>query len=149
MDNNLDPWNFHNTDKRLLSPDGQHKLVYYDLNEIAMGAPLGGPCFLEGDSKKIKINDWCGGPPVWNHEGRSFAIPIWTRTFLEGTIQKIGIVDLENLELKIFGKTFRVLDLQSFEKNRVQGYDSPIYNTETVSFDIEKEQIEKIIKLSY
>jgi hypothetical protein len=34
--------------------------VYYDLNEIAMGAPIGGECRLEtADKKTIKIHDWC------------------------------------------------------------------------------------------
>lgn len=143
-----DPWDFHNTDKTLVAPDKRHRLVYYNLNEIAMGAPLGGPCFLEGNGEKVKINDWCGGPPVWEQESKSFAIPIWARTFSEGTIQKIGIVDLEHLELKIFEKTFRVLDLRFFEENMVSGFDSPIYNTETVSFDIETEKIETTIKLT-
>ena len=137
------PWNFHNTDKRLLSPDGQHKLIYYDLNEIAIGAPLGGTCFLEGDGFKLKIHDWCGGPPAWQNEGKLLAISIWERTSIDGTIQKIGIVDLEHLELKIFEKSFRVLDLRSFEGNIV----SIISNNETFSFDTKRETIETVIKL--
>lgn len=144
-----DPWNFHNTDKKLLSPDGQYKLVYYELNEIAMGAPLGGLCFLESKEKgRIKINDWCGGPPVWEKEGRRFAIPVWTRTLQAGTIQKIGMVDLQNMELKIFSKTFRVLNLISFDKNIISGVDSPIHLDERVLFDIDKEKIESIRKLT-
>lgn len=137
------PWNFHNTDKRLLSPDGQHKLIYYHLNEIAMGAPLGGTCFLEGDGIKLKIHDWCGGPPVWHNEGNLLAISIWERTSKDGTSQKIGIIDLEHLELKIFEKTFRVLDLRAFEGNIV----SIISNNETFSFDTKRETVETVIKL--
>lgn len=144
MTDRPNPWNFRNIHKGLLSPDGQHQLVYYDLNEIAMGAPIGGTCFLEGNGLKIQIHDWCGGPAVWQKEGQSFAIPIWTRTLLEGTIQKFGIVDLQNLELRIFEKSFRVLDLRSFEGNRVIA----ILDNEAHSFDIDTEKIETVIKLN-
>ncbi len=51
------------------------------------------------------------------------------------------------MELKIYSKIFDVLDLRSFDKNMIYGYDSPIYKTKTVSFDIDKEKIKKIIKL--
>lgn len=142
------PWNFHNKDKALSSPDDLLRLVYYDLSEIAMGAPLGGPCFLEGNGEKVKIHDWCGGPSIWEKDGQRIAIPIWKRDLVKGTIQQLGIIDLKNRELRIYTKTFRVLDLQSFENNRVQGYDSPNNNTETVSFEIETEKVEKIINLS-
>ncbi len=52
------------------------------------------------------------------------------------------------MELKIFKKTFTVLDIRSFDKATIYGYDSPIHKTETVSFDIEKEKFDTIIKLT-
>jgi hypothetical protein len=123
--------------------------VYYELYEIAMGAPLGGQCYLENsDKKKIKINDWCGGPPAWETDGHLLAIPIWTRKFLKGTVQQIGILDTRNNDLKIFKKTFDVLDIRSFDKTTIYGYDSPIHKTKNVIFDIEKEKIETIINLT-
>lgn len=143
------PWDFHNTDKTLVSTDNYHRVVYYDLNEIAMGAPIGGQCFLEtSDKKKVKIHDWCGGPPAWETGGQLLAIPIWTRKLLKGTVQQIGVLDTRNMELKIFKKTFRVLDIRSFDKTIIYGYDSPIHKTETLNFDIEKEKIETLIKLT-
>jgi len=143
------PWDFHNTDNKLVSADNYHKVVYYNLNEIAMGAPIGGQCFLENlDKKKVKIHDWCGGPPAWETEGQLIAIPIWTRKFLKGTVQQIGVLDTINMELKIFSKTFRVLDIRSFDKTIIYGYDSPIHKTKTVTFDIEKEKIEALINLT-
>lgn len=143
------PWDFHNTDKKLVSADHYHKVVYYDLNEIAMGAPIGGQCFLEtADNKKLKIHDWCGGPAAWETDGQLVAIPIWTRKFLKGTVQQIGVLDTRNMELKIFRKTFRVLDIRSFDRTTIYGYDSPIHKTETVTFDTEKEKIETLIKLT-
>jgi hypothetical protein len=141
------PWDFRNDDRKVFSPTGTQKLIYRDLNEIAMGAPMGGQCYLEtGDKQKIKIHDWCGGPPAWDSEGDLVAIPIWTRKFL-GTGQKIGIVDTIKRELKIFKKTFDVLDIRSFDKGIVYGYDSPIYKTKTVAFNIEKEKIDKVLRL--
>lgn len=148
MTDKPNPWNFHNTDHRLISPNKLYKLVYYSLSEIAMGAPLGGSCFLEDNAfTKIKIHDWCGGPPVWDTEGQRFAVPIWTRSLLKGTVQQIGIVDVAVMELVIFAKTFRVLDLHSFDNNIISGLDSPIYRTESVFFDVKQEKIENRISL--
>jgi len=143
------PWNFNNTDNKLVSTDNYHKVVYFDLNEIAMGAPIAGRCFLEtGENKKIKINDWCGGPAAWETAGKLVAIPIWTRKFLKGIVQQIGVLDTSSMEFKLFVKTFKVLDIRSFDKTIIYGYDSPIYKTKTVTFDTEKEKMEKIIKLT-
>lgn len=143
------PWNFHNTDKTLISVDNYHKVVYYDLSEIAMGAPIGGQCFLEtSDKKKVKIHDCCGGPPAWETSGQLVAIPIWIRKPFKGTVQQIGVLDSRNMELKIFKKIFRVLDIRSFDIATIYGYDSPVHKTETVTFDIEKEKIETRINLT-
>jgi hypothetical protein len=149
LDTYPNPWDFHNNGKTLLSSDNFHKVVYYDLNEIAMGAPIGGQCFLETtDKQKFKIHNWCGGPPAWETDGQLLAIPIWTRNFLKGTVQQIGLVDTKTKELKIFSKTFRVLDLRSFDKKVIFGYDSPIHKTTAITFDIEKEKIDTIINLT-
>ncbi|WP_322549141.1 hypothetical protein [Flavobacterium psychraquaticum] len=143
------PWDFQNSDKKLVSTDNIHKVVYENLNEIAMGAPIGGKCLIEkNNGQKIKINDWCAGPPAWETEGQLLAIPIWTRKFFKGTVQQIGIVDITTNELKIFSKTFNVLDLRSFDKGIVYGYDSPIHKKKVVNFDTEKGKIDKIIKLT-
>jgi hypothetical protein len=132
-----------------VSSDNIHRVAYADLNEIGMGAPIGGQCFLETtDKQKIKIHDLCGGPAIWETDGSLLAIPIWTRKFLKGTVQQIGLVDIRTKELKLFSKTFDVLDLRSFDKEKIYGYDSPIYKTKTVTFDINKEKIDKVIKLS-
>jgi len=90
------PWDFSNDNKALTSPNNNYKVGYYDLNEIAMGAPIGGKCFLEiANKKKVLINNWCGGPAVWETDGQLIAIPIWQRKSWEGTVQQIGIVDIE------------------------------------------------------
>ena len=142
------PWDFHNTDKTLLSSDLNHKVVYYDLNEIAMGGPLGGLCFLETtENKKIKINDWCGGPAIWETSGFFMAVPIWTRNALQGTVQQIGLLNLRTNELKIYSTIFRVLDFRFFDKNIISGYDSPIYQTKTLTFNIDTEKVDQVVRL--
>ena len=147
-DNYPNPWYFDNTDKILLSSDKSYKVVYSDLVEIAMGAPLGGKCFLETDNgKKYKIYDWCGGPAVWETSGHLLAIPIWTREFFSGTIQQIAVVNINLKNITIIKKKFRVLDFRTFDKNIIYGYDSPIFNTTTIEFDIKTEKIDKILKL--
>jgi hypothetical protein len=149
VDTYPNPWDFDNTDKSLSSGDNSQKIVYYDLNEIAMGAPIGGQCFLETDAgQKIKIHNWCGGPPAWETDGQLLAIPIWTRKIFKGTVQQIGVVDTKKRELKIFSEIFNVLDLRSFHKNIIYGYDSPIHKTKTIAFDLEKGKIESIMNLN-
>jgi len=142
------PWNFHNTDRQLVSADGSCKIVYYDLSEIAMGAPLGGTCFLETTpNEKVKIHDWCGGPPIWEADGRYVALPIWTRYSELGTVQHLGVLDTHKLKLTIYEAIFRVLDLRFFERNTVYGFDSPLHNSKMLAFDVESEKQSVVISL--
>jgi hypothetical protein len=143
------PWDFQNNHKKAYSSDNFHNVVYYNLNEIAIGAPIGGECYLETkDKQKIRIHDWCGGPPAWEIDGKCVAIPIWTRKLFKGTVQQIGVVDTKRKELRIYLQTFTVLDLRSFDKGVIYGYDSPIHKTTTLTFDTQKEKIDKVIELT-
>ncbi|HPW87725.1 MAG TPA: hypothetical protein PKZ31_01325 [Kaistella chaponensis] len=146
METYPNPWNFENNDAKLVSSNNLYKVVYGELNEIGMGAPIGAKCFIEVNKEKIKIHDWCGGPPVWETSGELLAIPIWNKRFWKGTIQQIGIANLKTKELKIYSKTFAVLDLRTFDNTIVYGYDSPIHKTKTLIFDIEKEKIQTVLK---
>lgn len=139
---NPNPWDFHNGNKELTSPDGLNKIGYNDLGEIAMGAPLGGCCeWTNQDGEKIKLSGWYGGPAIWNTDGTKIAIPTWTRKFLNGTVQQISILDIKKREIVRFKKVFNVLDLRTFDQNEIYGYDSPIYQTKTVKIDLTKERI--------
>jgi hypothetical protein len=144
------PWDFHNTDKKLVSYNGEYRLEYYNLNEIAMGAPIGGKCFIiTKENRKFKIGDWVAGPPVWESRSNLVAVPIWTRTFLKGTVQKIVIADLKARKLITFSEIFDVLDLKSFDNNLLYGCDSPVYQKKDVVFDLLKAKIENVSKLEY
>ena len=137
------PWDFSNTDQNLRSPNGEYRLEFGELNEIAMGAPIGGPCYLIFEDKKIKINDWAGGPVIWNNTSDKVALPIWTKN----RNQKISIVNIANMTITLFKKEFRVLHLDKFDGELIFGVDSPIYMTTELSFDIDREEIEIVKSL--
>jgi hypothetical protein len=146
-DNYPNPWAFSNADKNLISNDGQFRIEFANLNEIGMGAPLGGQCFLVTNTNdKVLLSQWCGGPIVWEAKGNKVALPVWIRKFLKGTIQQIVIADLNTRTLTTHSQTFRVLDLRTFHDNNISGYDSPIYNTKTLCLNISKMNIAKTEK---
>jgi hypothetical protein len=134
------PWNFDNTDKNFISPNGEYKIAFGALYEIAMGGPLSGNCFLIYEGKKIKLNDWTGGPVIWNSTSDKIAMPIWT----ENRNQKIGIADVSKLTLTIFREEFSVIHFNKFEEKILSGIDSPISSASKFKFDIEEEEVEII-----
>lgn len=138
------PWDFSNVDKNLVSPNGLYKIEFGELNEIAMGAPIGGECFLNFDNLKYKLNEWCAGPIIWNNLSTKIALPSWTKN----RNQKIEIVDIVEMKIKTYKREFRVLQFHSFVDNLLQGIDSPIHMTKTLYFDLDKEIIEKTKKLN-
>ena len=106
------PWNFNNIDKCLKSPNRLYRVEFGGLCEIAMGAPIGGECFLLKDGKKIKLNNFCGGPIIWNNLSAKIALPTWTRS----RKQKIVIIDIETMTATTYSKEFRVFKiLNEFE----------------------------------
>jgi len=147
MTNNYpNPWDFDNSDGQLTAPDGTNKLVYSELGEIGMGAPLGGHCNWVNSERNSNLGTWCAGPALWNSEGTMAAIPTWTRSFLT-TRQLLTILNIETNELTTYKQLFNVLDLRSFSNNRVYGYDSPAYKPKTVEFDLASSKIKSIRKL--
>ena len=138
------PWDFSNAEERMFSHDRQNRIEYGDLIEFSMGSPLAGVCYwIDSNNGKHLIGDQCGGPPIWNITGDKVAVPLWKWTLLKGTIQKLVIVDIIKNEWTLYKRVFRVLDLRSFENNLIGGYDSPIYNTVSLQFDLNGEEIEK------
>jgi hypothetical protein len=135
------PWDFSNKDKQMVSPDGHYKIEFGELSEIAMGAPVGGECFLvQSDNSKIRLSDLAGGPVVWQTQGGKVAFPVWTRS----RDQKIAVADINARTLTIYSQTFRVLDMKTFDQGIITGQDSPIHMSTSIEFDIAKEKIEKV-----
>ncbi len=141
------PADFGN-DESTHSPDDSCRLFYSDLNEIAMVGPLIGSCYLEAkDGLRMKIYSSCGGPPVWEPGGRLVAVPIWARYSDEGLRQSIGVVDVVKKELRIFSKKFSVVHLGSFNKNIINGNVGVVGGWDSFWFDIESEQVGKVVIL--
>nr|WP_319997666.1 hypothetical protein [uncultured Draconibacterium sp.] len=141
------PWDFDNENPRVFSPNGKDKIKYFNLLEIAMGAPLAGKAYLiNSKNEKLLIHQRCGVPPIWNTAGNKIAIPIWTQKLFKGTIQKIGIVDIEENEFILYKRTFNVLAFNGFNGNEIYGIDSPMHKPKTFIFNISNEKIESKIK---
>ncbi|NTS43991.1 hypothetical protein HRG84_24140 [Flavisolibacter sp. BT320] len=135
------PWDFSNKDKQMVSPDGEYRVEFVELSEIAMGAPVGGECFLiYSDNSKERLSEWAGGPVVWQMQGGKVAFPVWTRA----RDQRIAVADINARTLTIYSPIFRVLDLKSFDQGIITGHDSPIHMTTAIDFDTAKEKIEKV-----
>ena len=140
-------WNFSNSDKNLIAPNGKLRIEYGEQYEIAMGAPLGAECFLIiEDNERIKISDWAGGPAIWNSESDKVTFPIWTKN----RAQQIRVVDLNVEKIITFSQIFRVLELEKFENSKIIGVDSPIHMTKILKFDTqtEKRQTETELKIN-
>ncbi len=140
-------WDFPNENPNGQENENKAMLEYFNLNEIGMGAPLSGKCKVKLNNKEILLPENCGGPAIWNRNGQKIAIPIWEKSFLSGTFQRIGIVDLKKQTLNKYKKKYRILDLRSFSGNNIIGYDSPIHRMKKLEFDYINEPIKEIIKL--
>lgn len=137
------PWNFNNTDKNLFSPDGLHRIEYADVNEIAMGSPLAGTCYLMRDLGRTLLHGYAGGPAIWNERGNKVAFPIWTFD----RSQQLVVVDANELTMTTYAPHFRVLHLEDFDRDIIYGTDSPIFNPEEIKFDTRRAIIESVADL--
>ena len=142
------PWDFPHKNTKEQEDKSKATLEYYNLNEIAMGGPLRGNAkIIFIDSKEIQIPSTCGGPAIWAQDGSQLAIPIWEKDLFIGVFQRIGIIDLKNQTLIKYKEKFSILDLRSFKKNFIRGYDSPIHKTKSFKFDCKNEPIHKTVEL--
>lgn len=145
MENKYTPWD---VGTELTSPNHSQKLTYQEFGEVAMGGPISGTYFLIENDKSLKITESCGGPAVWEKDGWFVAIPIWKHSSSLGLHQQIAVLNTRTKDLTIFQKAFKVIQLESFERNLVTGVDSPIYKPKLIHLDIYKEVVSKIIRLT-
>jgi hypothetical protein len=144
------PWDFNVGAQQFVAPDHGQSLRYqFDrLSEIGMGGPLRGPCFwIRPDGKEVLIHENCGGPPVWQQQGKYVAIPIWKFSRLKSWTARIGVLVLASKQLVLFKESFQVLHLKQFEGCLITGVDSPILLPKTLRVDTAVAAIECIINL--
>lgn len=141
-------WEFPKINANRLNNEYSAILNYSNLNEISMGGPVIGLCeIIKNGHDHYFIDQYCGGPAIWNESGLKFAIPIWERSLFHGSYQRIGIFNLESDVIIKFKRRFRVLDLQIFINESIKGIDSPIYQKNLFEIDINIEPIKEIRKL--
>jgi len=139
------PWSFSNADKNLESPDGICKIALEHIHELAMSAPLTAIGYLIIEHEKIKISDYCGGPVVWDRNGRRVAIPIWTAQLT----QQIAVVDVDQRMITTYRKKFSVLHLTDFTDNHLIGSDGPSEKCEKINFSLANEEKGRVKMLTY
>lgn len=140
-----DPWNFTN---EFAAPNGNQYLRYDSLSEFGQGSPLTGECFWVGpDGLMVQLFGRYGGPPVWNATGQRAALPRWQPSVLGGMRQHLAVLDTQLRKLAVFQQSFRVLHLQEFIHLLVTGLDSPLYNTNSLLFNLETAAIKRVFEL--
>ncbi|MDP4203008.1 MAG: hypothetical protein Q8861_09945 [Bacteroidota bacterium] len=138
----FNPWNFSNKSPQNYSHDKSHRIVYHDLHEIGQGSPLTGKAYMVDDLDRTKlINSHAAGLPIWDSSKNTVAIPIWTKTLLRGTVQRIAIIDSTNNEIRIFKKVFDVIQFLTFENETLTFIEDPLRKKKEIHFDIEIEKL--------
>jgi hypothetical protein len=133
--------------KNCVSPDGKCKITFARLEEISMGGPLRGDCFLKvGENAPILLHETCGSYPIWQADSSRVFFMIWTNAGEQYRIQKIACYSIQTRELAVFERVFVMLELKKWRKNCLIGILSPFWNSVEISFDLKKEKIESVFQ---
>jgi hypothetical protein len=138
MSNEITPSTFSNKDKYNTSPNGKYKIIYENLQEIAMGGPLSSRCTFDIEEENYSIPYNFGGPPIWNEKGTALALPMWT---VDRQV-KLVIVDCERKHYIIYEKNFTANHITKFEDTIVEFTHSEFHNFKIETVDVSKEKIE-------
>jgi|LakMenEpi03Aug12_release.lakeMendotaPanAssembly.Ray.scaffolds.fasta_scaffold920907_1 hypothetical protein len=136
------PWDFSTNSPQTYSYDKTHRIIYHDLREIAQGSPLKGKAFLLNDLDVTKlIDETAGGLPIWNKTKNVVAIPLWTKNWLKGTLQRIAVVNATTNHASVFKRQFSVIQFEDFSENIITFIDDPLNKNKKISFDILAEAV--------
>lgn len=118
------------------SPDGRFIATYNDAMEIAMGAPTRGVIKIseKKDGAIIAALGDANGSFIWSADSSSLAFPRWTRS----RMQQLVIVRLPQGKIEPLEGEYRVLELESFDQDLIEGIDSPIHRPSKVSISAKK-----------
>ena len=138
----FNPWDFSNKSPQNYSHDKSHRVVYHDLKEIGQGAPLAGKAYLVDNLDRTKLIDsFAAGLPIWETSRNIVAVPIWTKTLLNETVQRIALVDSATNEVRIFKKIFNLIQFLTFENETLTFIDDPLKKKKETHFDIQTEKL--------
>ena len=113
-------WSFGSTHS---SFDGFVTIFYFELHEFGSGSPLAGNIRIDVGEHSYTPEEEFGGPPVFDKDGRHFAIPVWTSNHN----QQLIVVDCLNRRMLYLPRQFRVLELDDFRDSTISGIDSPVH----------------------
>lgn len=138
----FNPWDFSNKSPQNYSHDKAHRIVYHDLHEIGQGFPLAGKAYIVDnlDTNKL-IDSFAAGLPIWESSRNRVAVPVWTKTLLHGTVQRIALVDSAINEVRIFKRVFNVIQFLTFENDTLTFIDDPLKKKKEIHFDIQTEKL--------
>ncbi len=81
------------------------------------------------------------GLPIWNKTKNIVAIPLWTKNWLKGTVQRIAVIDPATRQISVFKKEFSVIQFDDFIENVITFVDDPLNKKKKISFDILAETV--------
>jgi hypothetical protein len=109
MNYNQTPWDFDEA----IHIEG-YKIKYENLREIGQGAPVIGDLLING---KQMLGYGFGGPLIY--QNFNLYIPAYLKESSFGWGFKLGIIDLKDLSIRIFGEMNHVLHLDKIENDRI------------------------------
>jgi hypothetical protein len=65
------------------------------------------------------------------------AVPIWVSNPDNGLVQRMSVIDIMKMELRVYSRAFSVVELRSFDGNVIYGVAS---GSKEFVFDIDKEE---------
>lgn len=144
----FNPWDFSNQSPQNYSHDKSYRIFYHDISEIGQGAPLAGKAYIVDNVDTTKLIDsFAGGLPIWESNSNIVAVPIWTKTLLNRTVQRIALIDRSANEVRIFKKVFKVIQFLTFENETLTFIDDPLKKKKEIHFDIQTEKLHEVRKL--
>jgi hypothetical protein len=138
------PWRVHPDETPFASPDGKKEFLYTHAEEIRMGSPLSATGLIKTQNENYHLKPLFGIPPIWSDCSKYLAIPYWNYNYS----QKIALININTLEIKLSAKNYRVLTFKSFKNNVITGVDSPEYKPDYIEVNIQKMQFSNIIKIT-
>ena len=118
------------------SPDGRFLAVYDRAMEVAMGAPTRGVIKISEmkDGTEIIELGNANASFVWSSDSSAIAFPRWTQS----RKQQLVVVRFPQCKIEPFDTEYRVLELESFDGDMIQGIDSPIHRPSKVCVSAKK-----------
>ena len=122
------PW--HGETAELASPDGAITATVENPMELGMGGPSMGELVLSNGMRR----EGCSPSMVWSPDSEYLAIAQWG----EDHGQRLMILSMSRRQSRYAGRTYRVIELESFDGRIVTFVDSPKSAPVRIELDVSK-----------